>query len=821
MSRDTTFETWRGRHRGATILVCGCGRSLAALAAKPPCPVIGVNDIGRRFDPDYLVVVNPRRQFPPERFAAIERSRARAVFTCIPNIGLSHPCVVRFRLGQRGGTSLTPEGTLPYTRNSPYIALALALYMGARRIGLIGVDFTDDHFFGATGTHPLAGEIDQMNREYGLLASAAARTGVKIVNLSAESRLAALPRVALSDFLDRRAPRHRVLHVARTNCAGAIWNLHQLMLADGRVESRVSTASEFTVGIGRPRRYPQDISWQDTEAMSAAIARADILHFHNFVDAQSPALARFAAAMCGKPAVLQVHTEPRLLARHFPGRNPQSRSDIPVLVVAQKQARFYPRATPVLNALDPAEFASFPGAGRPAPGPPRVVYTPTDLADYPAQPPTCRGKGYGRTRTILEQLGAARLIEPVIALDLDREESLALAHGASARIDECVTGGYHLTSLEALAQGLATFAWLDSETRALLAQMTGSDEAALPWVSVPLDGLEARLAAMARQPESFAAAGAAGRDWMARHWTAEAVLAPIFAAYDGITTTAAPLPARPARRSTTLGDVPTRRVHAAEGQPPSTCAAPDGSLSATLPGRPAPRRSEDFPQRIRLGAGLLDRAGTLVGGIAHILGNGPSLAKVDLARLKGDCVIGVNAAPLLQARLGRPFDAYCVSDRRFLATAEGLAMVQAARPSLRVFAGYCAGFVEDADIHYVRILPGDGASDDLRLGVYHGCSVALFAGQLAVWLGAGEVRLHGMECDYSIGRFDAPAGHAARPNDPGIYPRIVRNAEALAALLARRGGRLSVAGPSRLTGSFGATPVPGITPLPIAGCAVE
>ena len=59
------LEGYRDRHRGATMLVAGCGRSvasLASLAARPRCPVIGVNDIGRAFDPDYLVVLNPREQ---------------------------------------------------------------------------------------------------------------------------------------------------------------------------------------------------------------------------------------------------------------------------------------------------------------------------------------------------------------------------------------------------------------------------------------------------------------------------------------------------------------------------------------------------------------------------------------------------------------------------------------------------------------------------------------------------------------------------------------------------------------------------------------
>jgi hypothetical protein len=296
---------------------------------------------------------------------------------------------------------------------------------------------------------------------------------------------------------------------------------------------------------------------------------------------------------------------------------------------------------------------------------------------------------------------------------------------------------------------------------------------------------------------------------MIRYWTADAVLAPILETYDRIAGAADSSPARTAWPGRPPQNPPS-------GPAPATV-GPDGSISGYIRGRANPRRSEDFSQRIRLGPNLLAREGVLRGRIAHVLGNGPSLARADIAGLGSDCVIGVNAAVLLEEKLGRPLDYYCVSDRRFLAAQEGREMAASARGAARVFAGYCEGFLDDDDIHYVRILAGDSASDDVRHGLHHGCSVALFAGQLAAWLGAREVRLHGMECDYSAGRFDNARERPPRRNDPGIYVRVARSAAALAALLTRRGASLTVAGPSRLTGSFGSRPVPGITALPVAG----
>ena len=194
------FRDFRGFHAGETILVCGCGASLSQIVAPERTITIGVNDVGRMFDPDYLMVLNPPSQFDPDRFRHVQRSRAKAVFTQL-DLGIDHPHIVRFRLGRRGGADLSDPDVLPYTRNSPYPALCLAIHMGARRIGLIGVDFTDHHFFALTGKHVLAGEFAQIDQEYRNLYEKCSRLGVEIVNLSRESRLTAFPKMPRQEFL--------------------------------------------------------------------------------------------------------------------------------------------------------------------------------------------------------------------------------------------------------------------------------------------------------------------------------------------------------------------------------------------------------------------------------------------------------------------------------------------------------------------------------------------------------------------------------------------------------------------------------------------
>jgi glycosyltransferase involved in cell wall biosynthesis/SAM-dependent methyltransferase len=195
------FTAFRGRHPGAPILVCGCGRSLTELTDPARFLTIGVNDVGRLFDPTYLVVVNPRSQFRDDRFRYVEESGARALFTQL-DLGRVRPPVVRFRLGRYGGTELGEGDTLHYTQNSPYVAVCLAGYIGATRIGLIGVDLTDHHFFGRTGRHSLTGRLRDIDQQYGRLAAALAARGVELVNVSPISHLTSLPRAELGSFAE-------------------------------------------------------------------------------------------------------------------------------------------------------------------------------------------------------------------------------------------------------------------------------------------------------------------------------------------------------------------------------------------------------------------------------------------------------------------------------------------------------------------------------------------------------------------------------------------------------------------------------------------
>jgi glycosyltransferase involved in cell wall biosynthesis len=198
------LRDFAGAHYGEAIVVCGLGASINSFHAPERFHTIGVNDISRAFTPTYLFVMDAAKSFAPERFAYIKQSRASYIFSD-HDLGLNPDRMVNFPIRKSDTPKFDDPDALyligrPPT--SPFLALCLAAHMGAKAIGLVGVDFTDGHFFAADGAHKLSKGLAGINRRFYTLGSALLQRGVKIFNLSAESRLNAFPRLHPDAFYD-------------------------------------------------------------------------------------------------------------------------------------------------------------------------------------------------------------------------------------------------------------------------------------------------------------------------------------------------------------------------------------------------------------------------------------------------------------------------------------------------------------------------------------------------------------------------------------------------------------------------------------------
>lgn len=501
-----------------TIVVCGCGPSLLDLPNPTRYTTIGVNDVGRLFDPTYLVVVNPRSQFKADRFQYVEQSKAKALHTQL-ELGPVRPPVRRFRLGQYGGTDLHDSSVLPYTQNSPYVAVCLAATLGAQRIGLIGVDFTDDHFFAATGPHALAKQLGVIDAQYGRLAAALAQRGIELVNLSARSRLTSLRKVDLS-WLDGAEPRPaaaqpgssglRIVSYATTPVAGVPEILARCIDAATEHSAQcVWAGGSYGNGVA----FAGGISWghQPREAL-ALLEAADVVIVHN--GKVDPAHARL------------LHDKPIVTMAHNYGWNVDMqhvRRGMPGVVVGQYQATLPEFAgwQVVPNPLPLWEYEQSQGLkGERI----TIAYTPSGRHErYPTGHRLYwHGKGYDTTMRVLDRLAQSTSVqlETTAGGQVTHERALQMKQRAHIVIDECVTGSYHRNSLEGLAAGAVVInglGLLDGVDQAF--RHCAPEAGALPFVCCELPALEGVLLGLLEQgPAALAALGQANRKWMEQHW---------------------------------------------------------------------------------------------------------------------------------------------------------------------------------------------------------------------------------------------------------------------------------------------------------------
>jgi hypothetical protein len=297
-------------------------------------------------------------------------------------------------------------------------------------------------------------------------------------------------------------PSLRIIHISWDPLSAAPYRLVQVQRLCGLEAHLISEPRSYGNRI-----YPHDLAIDgDRELLADLLAAADVVHYHNWWK-EGELFKRHPWAwelVRRKPSVIQFHS-PRAPWYEAQLREPS----LTKLVVAQYQVRQYPECLPVPNAVpidDPLHRPLFLDND-----PPVVAYT----------PPICDGegwydKGYEATVSVLERGFAHRTVT-----DAPWAEVMAIRQRCDVAIDEVVTGSYHMCSLEALSQGLATVANLDAQTVDALERVTGTRRH--PWVIASPATLEAVLARLVAEPAYRAACRQAARSYMERHWSPRTV----------------------------------------------------------------------------------------------------------------------------------------------------------------------------------------------------------------------------------------------------------------------------------------------------------
>lgn len=167
------MEGWRNKHLGETMIVCGCGPSIANIPRKIDVPTIGVNDIWAYHEARYVLMIDSMECFKADRVARIEAGKPEHYFLA------SHAEMSwRKKHKPRMPHTIFDDGIMPGNNiTTPSLAIGLAMFMGAKRVGVIGVDLTD---------HPtLKKRVAQVQKAFSELMGVAWMLGdVELVNLS-------------------------------------------------------------------------------------------------------------------------------------------------------------------------------------------------------------------------------------------------------------------------------------------------------------------------------------------------------------------------------------------------------------------------------------------------------------------------------------------------------------------------------------------------------------------------------------------------------------------------------------------------------------
>lgn len=309
----------------------------------------------------------------------------------------------------------------------------------------------------------------------------------------------------------------RIVHFAVTPLAGAPLRMVQAINAHTGHSARLIDLCRYGT-----EDFGQDVVFAEQPELAIELAeQADIIHFHNYLDMDSPHFApiRFRALAAGGTLFIRhFHSHPELVAGRM-GISPQTllAQPIPSLVIAQFQERYYPRSRVVPNFVPETHPAYLPFAAGETQHTPRfhVFCSPTNLRG--AWDCRWNTKAAPQMLEIITQVCRQTGGTWALAHKTPLMRTLALKRDSRVVADDMVTGSYHLTGLEGLSQGKPVLTHLDDRTRRVFEHFSGTAE--VPFVNIRLEDAAPVLRHLLTHPEEAEEVGAAGRAFMENRWS--------------------------------------------------------------------------------------------------------------------------------------------------------------------------------------------------------------------------------------------------------------------------------------------------------------
>lgn len=291
-----------------------------------------------------------------------------------------------------------------------------------------------------------------------------------------------------------------IVHFSLTPLAGAPITLVKLLRRYTKFNVRL-------VNLKDSGNFEYDLIWsrQKNEVLRE-VQKADIIHLHNYLDLDSSQFRPidFRSLMKkGKRIIKQFHSSPDVVSRRMmKAQDNIVVPEIPSLVIAQFQERYYPKSRVVPNPVDLAEVIDDQTNG--------IVYSPTNASS--AYFDRWNTKAKPEILDMIRRTG----FKATVLTNQKHSKVIEAKQRAQIVVDELVTGSYHLSGLEGLMVGKPTLSYLDDRTRFVLSEVSGSNQC--PFINVHFREAFVLIQRLMSDTELAKDIGYAGREWIETYW---------------------------------------------------------------------------------------------------------------------------------------------------------------------------------------------------------------------------------------------------------------------------------------------------------------
>lgn len=258
----------------------------------------------------------------------------------------------------------------------------------------------------------------------------------------------------------------------------------------------------------RSRSHPTDINSSELSYDEVVdwLEWADTIHYHNRYERQS-IFQEYDLKPPKVPSVIQIHSP-----RDSEDFSEEINSGIPLAIVGQYQPRQWEKELSFIvpNVVDINSKDMMPVKREKGPMP-FVTFAPSSTNGHGWD-----DKGYSWISPIMKRWKLSGRIKYKLIHAVPWEQAMAIKQTCDIGIDDLNTGSYHLSALEYLSMGIATYCYTDEKTEAVVKDLTGADS--LPWLSKGRSSFEESIIKIMASGK-YKSIGEESRAWMEKYWS--------------------------------------------------------------------------------------------------------------------------------------------------------------------------------------------------------------------------------------------------------------------------------------------------------------